>query len=93
MASTLDTGSSITPWCNAKRIHHLERRADTKKGAIEYCLCHHVHALNDHMSVTSDSGGTPVGVSRACMHVVVDVALQWVLPILYSYVCWVTHWP
>ena len=78
MASTLDTGCSIiTLWCNSKRIHRLEGRADTKKGAIEYCLCHHVHALSDHVSVTPNSGGALVGVSHVCMHVVVDVALQW----------------
>ena len=81
MASTLDTGSSITLWCNAKQIHYLERRADTKKGATEYCLCHHIHALSDHVSVTLDNSGALVGVScacmHACMHVVVDVASQW----------------
>ena len=77
MANTMDTVSSTTPCCNAKRIHHLEVHADTKKGTIEYCLCHHVHTLSGHVSVTLNSDGTLVGVSRACMHVVVDVALQW----------------
>ena len=77
MVSTLDTGSSTTPCCNAKRIHRLEGRADTKKGAIEYCLCYHINTLSGHVSIAPDRDGALVGVSRACMHVVVDVTLQW----------------
>ena len=76
MASTLDTGSSTTPFCIAKRIYRLEGHADTKIGAIECCLCHDVYTLSDHVSIAPDSHGALVGVSRACMHVVVDVASQ-----------------
>ena len=67
MASTLDTGSSTTPCCNANQIHRLEGRVDTKKGAIKYYLCHHVYTLSDHVSIMPDSGGALAGVSRACM--------------------------
>ena len=68
MASTLDTGFSTIPCCNAKRIHRLEVRAGTKKGAIEYCWCHHVRTLCGHVSAAPISDSTLVVVSRACMH-------------------------
>ena len=76
MVSTLDTGSSTTPCCIAKLIYRLKGRADTKIGAIECCLCHDVYTLSGHVSIAPDSRGALVGVSRACMHVVVDVASQ-----------------